>query len=55
MPDVDDFMLLTVLELMKRSAKFSVQRDGENWKLLATWKDGQLDDDKQLKNGDKAK
>ena len=44
MPDVDDFMLLTVLELMRRSAKFVIQREGANWKLTATWKDGQLDD-----------
>lgn len=44
MPDVDDFMVLTVLELMRRSEKFVVQREGPHWKLTATWSDGQLDD-----------
>jgi hypothetical protein len=44
MPDVDDFMELQIVELMRRASKFVVQRDGEEWKLTAQWKTGQLDD-----------
>jgi hypothetical protein len=42
--DVDDFMELTVVELMRRAAKFVVQHEGDSWKLMAQWKDGQMDD-----------
>lgn len=43
MPDVDDFMEMTVLELMRRARKFIVQREGDDWKLTAAWKHGELD------------
>ena len=43
MPDVDDFMSMTVLELLRRGASFQVTRKESDWKLTLTWKEGQLD------------
>ncbi len=43
MPDVDDFMSMTVLELLRRGASFIVTRKDADWKLQLTWKEGQLD------------
>lgn len=43
MPDVDDFMSMTVLELLRRGASFSVVRKEGDWKLTLAWKEGQLD------------